>query len=75
MGNYKTIKCKNYEQEGTCRYGAACTFAHGDEDIRAKGQNLGNSFTPYGQSGMDQEQYMQWIAGNPFSQMTTLNGR
>ena len=27
--NYKIVKCKNFEKEGTCKYGAMCSFAHG----------------------------------------------
>jgi hypothetical protein len=34
--NYKIAKCKNWEQDKTCRYGNKCTFAHGDEEIRHK---------------------------------------
>eukprot|EP00742_Colponemidia_sp_Colp-10_P000597 GILJ01000653.1.p1 GENE.GILJ01000653.1~~GILJ01000653.1.p1 ORF type:complete len:293 (-),score=23.12 GILJ01000653.1:327-1205(-) len=33
--NYKTVKCKFFEQ-GTCKFGAKCSFAHGDQDMRAK---------------------------------------
>ena len=32
--NYKTTKCKNYEKNGTCRFGERCTFAHGDAEVR-----------------------------------------
>lgn len=28
------------ENEGTCRYGSLCTFAHGDKEIRTKSQNI-----------------------------------
>ena len=38
--NYKIVKCKNYEKDGTCKYGAHCTFAHGDSEIRNKNDNL-----------------------------------
>ena len=38
--NYKIVKCKNYEKDGTCKYGVHCTFAHGDKDLRNKGENL-----------------------------------
>mmetsp|Transcript_30635 Transcript_30635/g.34849 ORF Transcript_30635/g.34849 Transcript_30635/m.34849 type:complete len:249 (+) Transcript_30635:613-1359(+) len=31
---YKTIKCKNYERDGYCKYQSACTFAHGDTELR-----------------------------------------
>ena len=40
--NYKIAKCKNLEKDGTCRYGNKCTFAHGDEDLRKKEDNMKN---------------------------------
>ena len=40
MINYKIVKCKNFEKEGTCKYGNHCTFAHGDKDLRNKNQNI-----------------------------------
>ena len=38
--NYKIVKCKNWEKDGTCKYGVHCTFAHGDTEIRNKTDNL-----------------------------------
>ena len=38
--NYKIVKCKNYEKDGTCKYGMHCTFAHGDSEMRNKNDNL-----------------------------------
>ena len=38
--NYKIVKCKNWEKDGTCKYGTHCTFAHGDSEIRQKADNL-----------------------------------
>ena len=38
--NYKIVKCKNWEKDGTCKYGVHCTFAHGDKDLRNKNENL-----------------------------------
>ena len=40
MLNYKIVKCKNWEKDKTCKYGAHCTFAHGDSDLRTKSDNL-----------------------------------
>ena len=37
--NYKTTKCKNYEKNGTCRFGERCTFAHGDAELRKVNDN------------------------------------
>ena len=28
--NYKTAKCRNFEQTGTCKYGSRCNFIHND---------------------------------------------
>jgi hypothetical protein len=38
--NFKIVKCKNWEKDRTCKYGAHCTFAHGDSELRNKGDNL-----------------------------------
>ena len=38
--NYKIAKCKNWEKDGTCKYGMHCTFAHGDSELRNKANNL-----------------------------------
>ena len=38
--NYKIVKCKNWEKDKTCKYGAHCTFAHGDSELRNKADNL-----------------------------------
>lgn len=32
--NYKTVKCKNFDQFGQCKYGNSCTFAHGENEMR-----------------------------------------
>lgn len=34
--NYKSSLCKNFMQ-GNCKYGATCSFAHGDHDLRSGG--------------------------------------
>ena len=38
--NYKIAKCKNWEKEGSCKYGAFCTFAHGNNELRNKSDNM-----------------------------------
>ena len=38
--NYKIVKCKNWEKDKTCKYGAKCTFAHGDSELRNKSDNI-----------------------------------
>ena len=78
--NYKIVKCKNFEKDGTCKYGAHCTFAHGDKDLRNKTQNLYQMNNPmmmfpmindmYGMPimmtppGMDMNQMQMMAAGN-----------
>ena len=37
--NFKIAKCKNWEKEGMCKYGAHCTFAHGNNELRNKKDN------------------------------------
>ena len=65
--NYKIVKCKNWDKDGTCKYGAHCTFAHGDEELRNKADNL-YQFNPSMQfmmpmmipsAGMDMNQMQQ----------------
>lgn len=54
LQNYKIVKCKYWDKEGTCRYGSLCTFAHGETEIRSKTDNL--LMTPtmdYGYPQMD----------------------
>ena len=77
MLNYKIVKCKNWEKDKTCKYGAHCTFAHGDTDLHTKNDNLYISNTvpvmiPYDMSSMgmmmppnmDINQMQQMMAGN-----------
>ena len=40
LQNYKIVKCKYWEKDGTCRYGTLCTFAHGDNELRKKSENI-----------------------------------
>jgi len=44
--NYKIVKCKNWEKDKTCKYGAKCTFAHGDEELRNKVDNISHMNQP-----------------------------
>lgn len=40
LQNYKIVKCKYWEKDGTCRYGTLCTFAHGEQELRTKSDNI-----------------------------------
>ncbi|KDN35779.1 hypothetical protein K437DRAFT_216475, partial [Tilletiaria anomala UBC 951] len=31
---YKTELCRQWEEKGSCRYGAKCQFAHGSQELR-----------------------------------------
>ena len=70
--NYKIVKCKNWEKDKTCKYGTHCTFAHGDEELRNKTDNL-YQFNPslsfmlpgmIPQQGMDMAQMHQLMVNN-----------
>ena len=41
--NYKIVKCKYFEKDGTCRYGTLCSFAHGDKELRKKNDYIMNT--------------------------------
>lgn len=32
--NYKTQRCKYFDQEGSCKFGKNCSYAHGDFEVR-----------------------------------------
>ena len=86
--NYKIVKCKNWEKDHTCKYGAHCTFAHGDADLRNKADNLYqmnnslNMMVPMAvPPGMDMNQMQQimlsnqlMMSMNPQFQSQTQNG-
>ena len=52
--NYKIVKCKNWEKDKTCKYGAHCIFAHKDTELRNKNDNLINVQTNIGMGLMFQ---------------------
>ena len=71
--NYKIVKCKNWEKDKTCKYGMHCTFAHGEEELRNKADNLYqfNPGFPYMMPMMipsgqiDMSQMQQFMGNNP----------
>ena len=60
--NYKIVKCKNLEKDKTCKYGAHCTFAHGDTELRNKTDNLMNIQSNMGMGLMFQPMMMDMNA-------------
>ena len=76
MLNYKIVKCKNWENDGTCKYGVHCTFAHGDKDLRNKTQNLYQMNNPMMMMPMINEMYpipmMMPAAGMDMNQMQQM---
>ena len=75
--NYKIVKCKNWDKDGTFKYGAHCAFAHGDAELRNKTDNL-YQFNPQMQfmmpmmipQGMDINQMQQFA---PLMMMNNMN--
>ena len=79
--NYKIVKCKNWDKDGTCKYGVHCTFAHGDEELRNKADNL-YQFNPSIQfmmpmvlppPGMDINQMQQLMANGQLMMGVNMN--
>ena len=77
--NYKIVKCKNWEKDHSCKYGSHCTFAHGDEDLRNKADNL-YQFNPafpfmmmQPSMGMDMAQMQQAMVNNPLMMQMNMN--
>jgi len=70
-GAYKTSKCKFFEQ-GHCKFGQNCNFAHGDQDLRAtnslnnnntsqSSHSFGNSNSNVGGSSIENQVAQQQI--------------
>ena len=79
--NYKIVKCKNWEKDGSCKYGKYCTFAHGDNDLRSKNENLYQiqpqiMYNPFIDPMMLQMQMMNNFDGNKMQNMNQImNGQ
>lgn len=75
--NYKIVKCKNYEKDGSCKYGNHCTYAHGDDDLRSKNENM-LQIQPVQMMipmyGMDMNQMNQMMPGMDMAQMQQMMG-
>ena len=78
--NYKIVKCKNWEKDKTCKYGAHCTFAHGDEELRNKSDNMFPVNMPtipmmVPMNMMYEPMVMQANPGMDFMQMQMMTGQ
>ena len=51
--NYKTQRCKFFDQTGTCRFDKNCSYAHGDAELRNPYDNptIPSFFPPVGVAG------------------------
>ena len=38
--NYKTQRCKYFDDNGVCKFGKNCSYAHGDNELRNPYDNL-----------------------------------
>lgn len=38
--NYKTQRCKYFDDTGNCKFGKNCSYAHGDAELRNPYDNL-----------------------------------
>jgi len=38
--NFKTQRCKYFDDTGNCRFGKNCSYAHGDAELRNPYDNL-----------------------------------
>ena len=80
MLNYKIVKCKNWEKDKTCKYGVHCTYAHGDEELRNKADNLYQMNPSFSlmmpiiaNPNMDMAQMPQLIPNNQFMMPMAIN--
>ena len=71
--NYKIVKCKNWEKDKSCKYGQHCTYAHGEEELRNKADNLYQMNPAYpfmmpiiANPNVDMTQMQQLMANNQF---------
>ena len=80
MLNYKIVKCKNWEKDKTCKYGIHCTYAHGDEELRNKADNLYQMNPSFSlmmpiiaNPNMDMAQMQQFMPNNQFMMPMPMN--
>ena len=81
MLNYKIVKCKNWEKDKTCKYGIHCTYAHGEEELRNKADNLYQMnpgfplMMPFiaNPQNIDMSQMQQFMPNNQFMMPMPMN--
>ena len=80
MLNYKIVKCKNWEKDKSCKYGAHCTYAHGEEELRNKADNLYQMNPAYicmlpnmQPPNIDMAQMQQLMANNQYMMQMPMN--
>ena len=81
MLNYKIVKCKNWEKDKSCKYGAHCTYAHGEEELRNKADNLYQMNPTFplmmpiitNPQNMDMSQIPQFMPNNQFMMPIPMN--
>ena len=44
--NYKTQRCKFFDEQGNCKFGKNCSFAHGDHELRNPYDNINGQLPP-----------------------------
>ena len=79
--NYKIVKCKNWEKDKSCKYGAHCTYAHGEEELRNKADNLYQMNPTFplmmpiitNPQNMDMSQIPQFMPNNQFMMPIPMN--
>ena len=81
LQNYKIVKCKYWEKDHNCRYGSLCTFAHGDEELRTKSDNmlsnqpqLGLGFMPMAMDNFQTNQYIMLPGMDPVMMAMMMQG-
>ena len=81
LQNYKIVKCKYWEKDHNCRYGSLCTFAHGDEELRTKSDNmlsnqpqLGLGFMPMAMDNFQTNPYIMLPGMDPVMTAMMMQG-
>ena len=81
LQNYKIVKCKYWEKDHNCGYGSLCAFAHGDEELRTKSDNmlsnqpqLGLGFMPMAMDNFQTNPYIMLPGMDPVMMAMMMQG-